>query len=106
LLQSHDRAILFDAKQNVIIDVVPVQIVSATTVPARVRLEGPPRPTDPRRGPSVGGDGRVRGWMGSVTVETSAMGVWLLEVAAELGLGGRVAYGFGRVSVTVEGGPR
>jgi hypothetical protein len=44
--------------------------------------------------------GPVRGWSGSVVVETNAVGRWLLECAGRgLGLGGRTAFGFGRVRV-------
>ena len=49
---------------------------------------------------AIGGDGRVRGWEGSLVIETNAVGRWLLEVAARgWGLGGRVAMTFGRVRV-------
>lgn len=44
--------------------------------------------------------GNTRGWTGHVIVETNAIGHWLLEVAARIGLGGRVALGFGRVRVS------
>ena len=48
----------------------------------------------------AGRDGRVRGWEGSLVIETNAVGRWLLEVAARgWGLGGRVAMTFGRVRV-------
>jgi hypothetical protein len=43
--------------------------------------------------------GAVRGWVGRLVVETNATGEWLLRVAATLGLGGRVAFGFGAIAV-------
>jgi hypothetical protein len=50
----------------------------------------------------IGGKhGTVTGWLGSVVVDTNAVGEFLLRCAAHgLGLGGRVAYGFGRVVVS------
>jgi hypothetical protein len=47
--------------------------------------------------------GDTRGWVGHVVVETNAVGHWLLELAARIGLGGRVALGFGRVRVSAVG---
>lgn len=44
--------------------------------------------------------GPTRGWTGHLVVDTNAVGHWLLEVAARIGLGGRVALGFGRVRVS------
>jgi len=44
--------------------------------------------------------GHVRGWVGRVVVECNAPAHWLLECAARcVGLGGRTAFGFGRVRV-------
>jgi hypothetical protein len=60
------------------------------------------------RGVEVGGHwghardgqgGYVQGWVGHVEIETNAVGRWLLECAARIGLGGRTALGFGRVAV-------
>jgi|GEM_PF-2674800 len=48
-----------------------------------------------------GGHGRVVGWQGDVTLEVNAVALWLLRVAEVVGLGGRVAAGFGQVRVTV-----
>lgn len=73
-------------------DLVPVVIASDRTTPAAVRMGG-----------KVGGDGILRGWTGAVTVETSALGAWLLEVSARVGLGGRTPFGCGRVEVEVFG---
>lgn len=45
--------------------------------------------------------GPVTGWEGRVVVDTNATGEWLLRCAAAgLGLGGRTAFGFGRVRVS------
>ena len=46
--------------------------------------------------------GRIRGWHGMATLEANAVAAWLLEAAARgPGLGGRTAFGFGRVRVEV-----
>ena len=45
--------------------------------------------------------GAQRGWTGRVEVETSALAAWLLECAVLTGLGGRTAFGMGRVRVEV-----
>lgn len=39
------------------------------------------------------------GWLGSVVVRVDAQAEWLLRAAETLGLGGRTAFGFGRVRV-------
>ncbi len=39
------------------------------------------------------------GWLGDVTLKVDATGEWLLRLAEIVGLGGRTAYGFGRVRV-------
>lgn len=44
--------------------------------------------------------GTVVGWEGSCVVEVNAPARWLLECAARVGLGGRTAFGFGRIRVT------
>lgn len=45
--------------------------------------------------------GLVHGWSGYAVVEINAPARWLLEVAARgPGLGGRTAFGFGRIRVT------
>lgn len=44
--------------------------------------------------------GTVSGWEGSLVVETNAVGHWLLETAARVGMGSRTAFGFGQVRVT------
>jgi len=46
------------------------------------------------------GGGAVVGWSGSVTLDVNPIGRWLLECADRLGLGGKTAFGFGRVRVT------
>lgn len=80
-------------------EVIPVELVSSDTRPAVVALR---EASYGGKMPKIGGDGCVRGWEGSLVVETSAMGAWLLLFARRVGLGGRVAYGFGRVRVGVE----
>lgn len=47
------------------------------------------------------GHGRIVGWTGTVTVEVNAVTLWLLRHAEIVGLGGRVACGFGQVRVRV-----
>lgn len=47
--------------------------------------------------------GAVYGWTGEIILRTNACGHWLLELGARIGFGGRVAFGFGRI--TVERGP-
>lgn len=49
------------------------------------------------------GHGFVTGWSGTVEIETNAPGLALLRCAEVVGLGGRVAVGFGQVRVTVDG---
>jgi len=44
-------------------------------------------------------DGEIRGWLGSLVITCNAPARWLFEVAARVGLGGRVAFGFGRVVI-------
>jgi len=68
-------------------DEVPIELVDADTQTVRVDLGGKL--------------GAIPGWDGSVVVETNAIGHWLLEVAARIGLGGRTALGFGRVRCVV-----
>lgn len=66
---------------------VRVVVVDQRTVAQRVRLRER--------------DARVEGWVGHVDLVASAPARWLLECAARgLGLGGRTAYGCGRVEVT------
>lgn len=45
--------------------------------------------------------GIVRGWEGSVTLEVNAPARWLLEAASRIGLGSRIAFGFGCVGIEV-----
>lgn len=47
----------------------------------------------------LNGHGVVRGWTGRVAMDVSPLGRWLLDCAARIGLGGRTAFGFGRVKV-------
>lgn len=52
-------------------------------------------PSDVRR------RGAQAGWTGRVEVECSGLAAWLLECAVLVGLGGRTAFGLGRVRVEV-----
>lgn len=55
--------------------------------------------------PLGGKYGTVSGWTGNLVVECNAVVEWLLRAAETLGLGGRVAFGFGRIRVSsAEGG--
>lgn len=51
------------------------------------------------------GHGRVVGWTGTVRMEVNAVALWLLRHAEVVGLGGRVAAGFGQVRVAVTRSP-
>lgn len=44
--------------------------------------------------------GASTGFTGHIIVETNAVGHWLLDVASRIGLGGRVALGFGRIRLS------
>lgn len=46
--------------------------------------------------------GLMRGWVGRVAVECNAPAAWALKLCEHTGMGGRVAYGLGRVRVEVE----
>lgn len=51
----------------------------------------------------IGGHvGAVTGWVGRIIVECNAPAAWALSLARHAGLGGRVAYGLGRVRVEVQ----
>lgn len=65
-----------------------VAAVECATVPDRVTLGGHM--------------GSVPGWVGRITVECNAPAAWLLACARHTGLGGRVAFGMGRVRVEVQ----
>lgn len=67
-------------------DSVRLELVEASTFPQTVQLGGK--------------FGAIRGWVGSVVVETNAVGEWLLRACETFGLGGRTAFGFGRVRVS------
>ncbi len=58
--------------------------------------------TAPERVTLGGHMGSVPGWVGRVTVECNAPLAWALACARHTGLGGRVAFGMGRVRITVE----
>lgn len=63
-----------------------VDLIERGTFPATIQLGGK--------------FGAVRGWLGYVVLEVNAPTMWLLKTAAVIGLGGRTAFGFGRVKVT------
>lgn len=65
-----------------------------------LKLELIERSTEPATVATGGKFGSARGWTGSVIVETNAIGHWLLEVGARIGVGGRVALGMGRIRVS------
>jgi hypothetical protein len=51
----------------------------------------------------IGGHVRgIVGWVGRVVVECNAPAAWALSLARDAGLGGRTAYGLGRVRVSAE----
>jgi hypothetical protein len=58
------------------------------------------RHTMPEHTPLGGKYGCVSGWSGHIIVDTNATGEWMLRAAEVVGLGGRVAFGFGRIRVT------
>jgi hypothetical protein len=67
----------------------------------RVMLRMVERVTEPAHTDCGGKLGRVSGWQGSVTLETNATARWLLQACERgIGLGGRTAFGFGRIRVT------
>jgi hypothetical protein len=68
-----------------------------------LRLELVERHTEPSQLSLAGRGGKLkamRGWIGNMVVDCNAPAHWLLEVAARIGLGGRTAFGFGRIRVT------
>ena len=64
-----------------------------------LRLELVSHETEPAHLPVGGKYGVVHGWEGRAVVEANAVGRWLLHCAALVGLGGRTAFGMGRVGV-------
>jgi hypothetical protein len=58
--------------------------------------------TAPERVVIGGHVGPVTGWVGRIVVECNAPAAWALSLARHAGLGGRVAYGLGRVRVEVQ----
>ncbi|OFV80208.1 MAG: hypothetical protein A2Y78_04755 [Acidobacteria bacterium RBG_13_68_16] len=58
--------------------------------------------TTEARALALGGKyGTVRGWVGEIIIECNAVAHWLLLCSQVIGLGGRTAFGFGRVAVEV-----
>lgn len=69
--------------------------------PGTAALRVVARRTEAVRVPCGSHLGQIRGWTGSVMVEANAVAAWLLGCAAQVGLGGRTALGFGRVRVSL-----
>lgn len=67
----------------------------------RVKLETIEIKTEPSHVDMGGKYGSVPGWQGHVDLEVNAVSRWLLESAARIGLGSRIAFGFGWTRVTV-----
>lgn len=67
--------------------------------PDRVCLELASATTQPVTVPIGGKYGDVVAWEGRCIVEVNAVGEWLLRCAELIGLGGRTAFGFGRIVV-------
>lgn len=65
-----------------------------------VRLELVERQTQPDRVPTGGKYGVTVGWTGHVVLEVNAVAAWLFRCAETIGLGGRTAFGFGRIKVS------
>lgn len=69
---------------------IHVERVTCETQPERVRLGG-----------HIGASGVIVGWVGRLTIECNAPAAWALQVAAQVGFGGKCAFGLGRVRVEV-----
>ncbi len=70
-----------------------------------VRIEMLDRETQPETVMLGSHWGNARGWVGHVTADVNASGLWLLECAARgLGLGAMTGVGFGRIKLTTVGG--
>lgn len=73
--------------------------VGLALAPDTVRVEAL-RAQGRMRRQRIGGHlGTVSCWEGEVVVRTNAVGEWLLRVGALLGVGARVGFGFGRITV-------
>src|SRR5690606_22108695 len=64
---------------------VRMHFIANDTRPETVRLSGP--------------HGAMTGWSGTIVLKANPVAHWLLKAAEMVGLGGRVAYGFGRITV-------
>lgn len=64
---------------------IRTRFIANDTHPETVRLSGP--------------HGAMTGWAGTIVLEANPTAHWLLRAAEQVGLGGRVAYGFGRITV-------
>lgn len=65
---------------------VETQVLSCETMPETV--------------PMGGKHGNVRGFTGQIVLECNAVAAWLIRGAETVGMGGRTAFGFGRIRVT------
>ena len=79
----------------------PGQDVWTQWVRPRVQVELIERHTEPAHTPMGGKFGSIAGWQGHVILSVNAVAYWLLLATERaMGLGGRVAFGFGRIRVT------
>jgi hypothetical protein len=73
----------------------------ASYVRPQVQIEIIERQTEATYTPLGGKFGTIAGWQGHVVAEVNAVALWLLLATERaMGLGGRVAFGFGRIRVT------
>lgn len=70
--------------------------------PDDARLEIVQNDTHAAHLPLGGKFGTVSGWDGSLVVDCNAVAEWLLRAGETIGIGGRVAFGMGRVCVSKE----
>lgn len=73
----------------------PLQLVSVSGIATRTVIGGHVSKGTTERGVVIG-------WMGSMVLDCSPLAVWLLRIAAQVGLGGARAYGFGRLTMMAE----
>lgn len=74
--------------------------VGVSIAPGSVRVDMIECRTQPDTVLLGGKFGAVRGFVGYFIVETNSVGHWLLKASETVGLGGRTAFGFGRVRVS------
>lgn len=71
-------------------DSIAIRVVRESSEPTTVNVGGF----------KWGARGVVHGVVGEATLQTNAVGLWLLECAKRIGMGGRVSIGFGRVDLS------